>query len=106
MIGREEIQRIKSGAFFTNVSRGPLIDEVALHDALTSGHLSGAGLDVMSPELPNWNAPIPGDRNLVLTPHIGWKSGQSIIEVKRDAVAQARRILFSDTPRLKLNGKR
>ena len=103
MIGREEIQRMKSGAFFINVSRGPLIDEVALHDALTSGHLSGAGLDVMSPELPNWNAPIPGDRNLVLTPHIGWKSDQSILEVERDAVAEVRRILLGDTPKFQVN---
>jgi D-3-phosphoglycerate dehydrogenase len=103
MISCKEIQQMKPGAFLINVSRGPLIDQVALQDALTSGHLGGAGLDVMSPEPPKWDDPILSDRNLVLTPHIGWKSDQSILEVERDAVAEVRRILLGDTPKFQVN---
>ena len=69
MIGREQLERMPAGSWIVNVARGPIIDTDALVDALYSGHLSGAGLDVTDPEpLPPghrlWTAP-----NIIITPH-------------------------------------
>ncbi len=69
LIGVSEISMMKKGAFLINVSRGRIVDEVALVEALTSGHLGGAALDVFDVEpLPEssslWSAP-----NVTLTPH-------------------------------------
>lgn len=69
----ETFAKMKPGAYFLNVGRGSAVDSRALANALNSGHLAGAGLDVTEPEPlpkdhPLWNA-----KNLVLTPHIsGW----------------------------------
>lgn len=69
----ETFAKMKPGAYFLNVGRGSVVDSRALANALNSGHLAGAGLDVTEPEPlpkdhPLWNA-----KNLVLTPHIsGW----------------------------------
>ncbi len=70
MIGAEQFNKMKPGALFINASRGPTYDLDALHEALRSGHLLGAGLDVFNPE------PAPLDHavfqlpNVVCTPHI------------------------------------
>ena len=104
MIGRDQLRRMKQGAFLVNVSRGPLVDQAALRDALADGHLGGAGLDVIVPEPPAWDDPILRERNLILTPHIGWKSDFSTMEVEMDAVAEVRRILLGQTPKFQVNG--
>lgn len=70
MISAEVISRMRTGAALVNTSRGGLVDEGALCDALTSGHLSGAGLDVFADE-PKIPEKLFGLPNLVVTPHIG-----------------------------------
>jgi D-3-phosphoglycerate dehydrogenase len=70
VLGRAEFAVMKSGAFLVNTARGSLIDEVALHEALTGGRLRGAGLDVTRQEPPEPGNPLLGLENLVLTPHI------------------------------------
>ncbi len=70
LFSAERISRMKKGAILLNVGRGTAVDQEALCDALESGHLGGAGLDVTDPEpLPAehrlWHAP-----NLILTPHV------------------------------------
>lgn len=70
MIGRDELAAMKPGSYLLNTARGPLVDEEALADALESGHLGGAGLDVHEHE-PQVNERLRGLQNVVLLPHIG-----------------------------------
>lgn len=65
------LQLLPRGSYLINVARGTLIDEAALLDALRSGHLAGAGLDVYDPEPPMTNHPLFTLPNTVCTPHIG-----------------------------------
>ena len=71
LFGREQFLRMKSTAYFINVSRGPVVDTDALLDALQTGKIAYAALDVTDPE------PLPGDHpllkldNILITPHIG-----------------------------------
>lgn len=77
MMGTKQFAQMKRGAYFINTARGSLVDEVALADALNSGHLSGAGLDtfVEEPPPPDW--PLRSLPNVTLTPHIGGASQNS-----------------------------
>jgi lactate dehydrogenase-like 2-hydroxyacid dehydrogenase len=70
MIGAQQLAAMKAGSYLVNTARGPLVDEEALADALESGHLAGAGLDVHEFE-PRVNDRLRSMENLVLLPHIG-----------------------------------
>ena len=63
---------MKPTAFLINTSRGPLIDEDALFQALETGRIAGAGLDVLEREPPTYNCPLMKARNCFITPHIAW----------------------------------
>ena len=76
MIGREEINLMKDGAYMINTARGPVIDEKALMDALRSGKLAGAALDVYAVEPPK-DSDLVTLRNVVCTPHIGGQTEES-----------------------------
>jgi D-3-phosphoglycerate dehydrogenase len=82
MIGARELALMKKGATIVNVSRGALIDECALADALTSGHISGAALDVLEEEPPRPDAPILRAPNVLLSPHVAWYSTAAEIRVR------------------------
>ena len=77
IIGKRELALMPQGSILVNVSRGGLIDEDALMDALESGHLDGAGLDVFEKEPLAEDAPIRKTKNLLLSPHIAWYSKSS-----------------------------
>lgn len=70
LIDRDVIRAMKPGAILVNTSRGPLVDEQALVEALLDGHLSGAGLDVLDPQPPAAHHPLYGLDQVVLTPHV------------------------------------
>lgn len=72
MCNQEFFSKMKKNAFFINTARGPIVDEEALKDALNSGHLAGAGLDVITKEPMDKNCPLLGVKNCIITPHVGW----------------------------------
>lgn len=71
MIDADVIAAMKPGAVVINAARGGVVDEAALCDALTSGHLGGAALDTFASEPLGTDHPFAGVPNLILTPHIG-----------------------------------
>ncbi len=77
MIDAEQMSLMPKGAILVNVSRGGLINEEALADALESGHLSGAGLDVFQTEPLPINSILRNTKNLIMSPHIAWYSRSS-----------------------------
>jgi D-3-phosphoglycerate dehydrogenase len=87
MIGRTELARMKGGAILVNTSRGGVLDEAALIDALGQGHLAGAGLDVLEEEPPPADSPLFSLSNVIVTPHFAGYSEQAKVAL-RTGVAQ------------------
>ena len=77
VVNAEHLQNMKSSAAIINTGRGPLVDEQALADALNTGRIAGAGLDVLSTEPPSADNPLLTAKNCVITPHIAWASLQA-----------------------------
>jgi D-3-phosphoglycerate dehydrogenase / 2-oxoglutarate reductase len=85
LIGREELASMRPGAVLIQASRGGVVDEDALADALRSGHLSGAGIDVYGLEPPPEDHPFFGLENVVLTPHSAALTEQAMRRMALDA---------------------
>jgi D-3-phosphoglycerate dehydrogenase len=86
LVGREQFARMKPTAYFITTARGPVHDEVALYDALTSGTIAGAGIDVFHDEPPDPSHPLLSLDNVVASPH----TAGITLEATRDiAVATA-----------------
>lgn len=73
LINRKTLELMKPTAFLINTSRGALINEAELIDALKEGVIAGAGLDVQEVEPPAFDSPLYDMDNVILTPHMGWK---------------------------------
>jgi phosphoglycerate dehydrogenase-like enzyme len=71
LIGAAALAKMKRGAFLINAARGPIVDEEALVEALVSGHLAGAGLDVYEVEPLAVDSPLRSIENVILSPHAG-----------------------------------
>ena len=98
-IGRDELSRMKSGAFLINISRAPMVNRAALAEALQSGHLGGAGLDVWWQEPADPADPLLALRNVVLTPHIAADTTESETRLAELTAENVRRIARGEAPR-------
>jgi glycerate dehydrogenase len=87
------LRKMKRGACLINMARGGIVNEQALGQALKSGRLAGAALDVMSQEPPPRNHPLLGAPNLLLTPHIAWASLESRRRLVHELAMNARAFL-------------
>ena len=74
LVDARRLALMKPTAFLINTSRGPVVDEPALAQALNSGKLAGAGVDVLGVEPPPPDSPLPAAANCNVTPHIAWAS--------------------------------
>jgi glycerate dehydrogenase len=92
-INAQRLAQMKPGAFLLNTSRGPLLDERAVADALNAGRLGGAGLDVLSVEPPKADSPLLSAKNCVITPHIGWATRAARARLMNIAVENVREFL-------------
>ena len=77
LINKETLKLMKSSAFFLNTSRGPLMVDQDLADALNAGVIAGAGIDVLSVEPPSANNPLFRAKNCLITPHIAWATKEA-----------------------------
>jgi D-3-phosphoglycerate dehydrogenase len=90
LIGISELAALPAHAFVINAARGGIVDETALHDALTSGKIAGAGLDVFDQEPPPEDHPLFALDNVILSPHNAGLSKEAAI---RMAISTARNVL-------------
>jgi glycerate dehydrogenase len=102
LVNREHLAMMKPTAFLINTSRGPLIDEPALAEALEQGVIAGAGLDVLSAEPPPADHPLIRARNCFITPHFAWASTAARRRLMDEVVNNVRAFL-GGTPRNVVN---
>ena len=91
MINKESLSLMKPSAFIINTSRGALIDDAALIEALENGTIAGAGLDVQETEPPEEASPLYTMDQVLLTPHMGWKgleTRQRLVSILADNIKQ------------------
>jgi D-3-phosphoglycerate dehydrogenase len=98
LISRDVIQAMKPGAMLVNVSRGPVVDEAALIEALQSGHLGGAGLDVYESEPPSPDNPLFQMDQVALTPHLASFTEEGRRRMGLMAVEEVLRALRGEKP--------
>lgn len=98
LVGQRELELLPEGAYLVNVSRGGLVDTAALLDALATGRLAGAALDVLEVEPPRAEHPAPCAPRLVVTPHAAWYSAQAEERVYRRAAAAILDVLVGRRP--------
>jgi glyoxylate reductase len=102
LIDADTITRMKRGAILINTARGSVVDEAALVDALRSGHLGGAGLDVAEHE-PRVHPALLAMDNVVVTPHLGGGTVESRRAGRAQAVANVAAVLAGEEPLSPLN---
>jgi len=105
IINREHLELMKKTAYLVNTSRGPLVDEQALAQALNNERIAGAGLDVLSEEPPSKNNLLLKAKNCFITPHIAWATRaarERLLQVAVDNVAS----FLAGKPQNVVNGVR
>jgi D-3-phosphoglycerate dehydrogenase len=103
LLGRAQLEATKRGAYVLNVARGGIVDEGALADALTSGQLAGAAVDVYSVEPMAHDNPLRTAPNVVLTPHLGASTAEAQDRVGIEMAEQVTMALSGVTPPYAIN---
>ena len=113
MIGREFFAAARDGLILINTARGPVVDWAAFGDALRSGRIGAAGLDVLPTEPPDrddpliraWQGGEPSVRDrLLITPHCAFYSQEALHEMRRKAAEEALRVLSGEQPWNRVGG--
>ena len=97
LVSASRLARMKPGAFLVNTSRGPLVDEAALAEALHAGRLGGYAADVLAVEPPPAEHPLLRAPNCLITPHLAWASRESRQRLL-DASVENLRAFLAGTP--------
>jgi phosphoglycerate dehydrogenase-like enzyme len=98
LIGAPELALMQPDSILINTARGPIVDEVALHQALADRRIAGAGLDVFDQEPPRADNPVFELDNVVLTPHLAGPTFESNIARVRNAFDNVQRVARGDQP--------
>ena len=102
LIGRDAIAKLKPGSIVLNVARGGILDEAAVAEALRSGHLAGAGIDVFEDEPPT-GSPLLDAPNTLLTPHLGASTAEAQVLVAEEVASQVIDVLAGRSARYAVN---
>ena len=103
LIDAKALARMRPGGILVNTARGPVVDQVALVEALDSGHLLGAGVDVVERE-PLDDERLRNHPRVILTPHSAFYSVEGFVELRRKTAEEVRRLLTGEPPRNPVNG--
>lgn len=103
MFDAKAFRRMKSGAHFVNVARGPIVEHDALLAALENDEIAGAGLDVFPEEPPGPDDPLGTHENVVATPHVAWYSEEANKERRRSAAEAVFAVLSGSEPENAVN---
>jgi D-3-phosphoglycerate dehydrogenase len=104
IFGARTLARMKGGSYLVNCSRGELVDEAALYDALSRGHLGGAALDVLEDEPVDPTNPLLGFDNVIVTPHAAWWSVESKEDLHQKSAHAVVEVLEGRRPPHLVNG--
>jgi len=103
LVGEQAFQKMEKKPILINTSRGPIVDEKALIQALVEGRVSGAALDVLEKEPPDPQNPLLKMENVILSPHVSFYSEESIKELKRRTAENVAKVLMGKWPRSVVN---
>lgn len=103
MIDAKALAKMKMTAFLVNTARGGIIDSAALVQAVESGQIAGAALDVVDEEPPSPDHPLYCTDRILVTAHVAWYSEQAFRDVRVKAVEEVARVLQGELPRNLLN---
>lgn len=105
LVNSEFLAKMKPTAYLINTARGAIIDEAALYEALTTGQIRGAALDVLQKEAPHTQNPLLTLDNVIVTPHAAFYSPTAIAELQHKAANQVVMALQGQTPTYLVNGE-
>ena len=107
LLNRDTIAKMRAGSFLVNTSRGGVVDVLAVLDAITSGHLRGAAIDVLETEPPSSDHPLikawrdpqhPAHDRLIINPHAAFYSEEGLIDMRVKGSQNCRRVLLGQPP--------
>jgi len=98
LIGKRELHMMKESAILVNTSRGALVDEVALYDALVEGKIAGAALDVLEKEPPARDNPLSKLPNVIVTPHVAGNTEEATERMEEVLTEDIRRVIKGEPP--------